>query len=135
MLRAQDHQPPGWLRLSFPAIAWVGVDATVAPGQEALGTDGLGSCGLNSQGPDQVPLGKWGRKIRLQRGILAIAKLYELETKNLSARQIHKPEQPPELLPASPSGPIGDLDPEWGIRGLAATEEHEPWDSHCMSGP
>lgn len=27
------------------------------------------------QGPDQIPLGKWGRKIRLQRGILAVSKL------------------------------------------------------------
>lgn len=86
------------------------------------------------QGPDQIPLGKWGRKIRLQRGILAISKIYELETKNLSARQIHQSEQPPELLPASPSGPKGGLDPEWGIRGLVAKEEHEPLDSHGLSG-
>lgn len=141
MLRAQDLHPTGCLRLYFPAVACVGADGARLWGQmayEAAGSTVRGEqCGPGGnephQGPDQIPLGKCGRKIRLQRGIFAISKLYELETKNLSARQIHKPEQPPELLPASPSGPKG-LDPEWGIRGLVAKEEHEPLDSHGLSG-
>lgn len=75
-----------------------------------------------------------GKEDQAPKGILAVSKLYELETKHLSARQIHKPQQPPERLPASPSGPKGGLDPEWGTRGLAAKEEHEPLDSHGLSG-